>query len=515
MTVNSALLQLEDQIRWEPMSCLAQAIELERRAGDDELLVMRARLVQANMRLRAGEVAAAARQVWDVYDWAREHAAGPLIARTHLVLANVHRNLGDIAECLRHSVLAVETLDDTATVHMRIWHRAKLADALTMSGSVEAARQRYRQCADLAAELDRPRLLMAMLNNWAHGELSNGYHVEAQDVAVKLVAHARAHDFELEPPMMDTIGAIQIENGRYAEAEGLLRLAIHRHGPSGMDDADTLADYHLTLARAQRGLAAYPDAQDSLDNGRRIAEQRGLSDILVRVHQEQAELLAAQGRFAEAFAEHKAFFEAFQQLRSRQREAEALTRQAMLETTEARAEAEQFREQARRDPLTGLYNRRYVDEHLPQLLAEEPDVIVAIADIDHFKNINDQLSHEVGDRVLAVVATLLKAEQLALSQDGFVARLGGEEFLLVIPGLPADAGFDALDAVRRSVGRHDWAGLTGGLPVTFSIGVAHADELPQPTQPELLAVADRRLYDAKRGGRDQVVAATAVTAGAL
>jgi diguanylate cyclase (GGDEF)-like protein len=236
-----------------------------------------------------------------------------------------------------------------------------------------------------------------------------------------------------------------------------------------------------------------------------LSVERGLSEVLVRAHQEQAELYAAQDRFAESFAEHKEFFAAHQRLRSRQREAESLTRQAMFETAEAKKEAEQFREQARRDSLTGLHNRRYVDENLPALLTGRADVAVAVADIDHFKSINDQLSHAVGDRVLAVVATLLQSEQVALAPAGFVARLGGEEFLLVLPGVSADAAHSALDRVRLAVGCHDWAGLTAGMPVTVSIGVTHSGLLPEPTQPALLAVADRHLYAAKRQGRNRVV----------
>ena len=92
--------------------------------------------------------------------------------------------------------------------------------------------------------------------------------------------------------------------------------------------------------------------------------------MLVRVHQEQAELHAAREEFARAFAVHKVFFAAYNELHSLQREAQARTRQAMFETAEARQEAERFREQARRDPLTGLRNRRYVDEQLPALIED-------------------------------------------------------------------------------------------------------------------------------------------------
>jgi diguanylate cyclase (GGDEF)-like protein len=230
--------------------------------------------------------------------------------------------------------------------------------------------------------------------------------------------------------------------------------------------------------------------------------------VLVRVHQEQAELHAARGEFAEAFAVHKIFFSAHNALHSTQREAQARTRQAMFETTEARQEAERFREQARRDPLTGLRNRRFLDEELPDLIDAGGPLTVAIVDLDHFKRINDQLSHDVGDQVLVLVAKLLETELAAVSPDGFVARMGGEEFLMVLPGTDVPTATAQLDGVRRAISGYAWAELTRGLPVTVSIGVAGLQHVPSPTQANLLSTADRHLYVAKRAGRDRVVCDT-------
>src|SRR3954451_8318873 len=144
---------------------LDRAVHLEREAcalGDD-LLVARARLAQANLHMRAGDGAEAAQRIWKVHQWAAEHDARRLTARTHLVWANIHRHLGDAAQCLEHSVLSVELLDETATQHMQVWHRAKLADALGLTGSMDAARLRYAQTEDLAIELNQPQLLLALL----------------------------------------------------------------------------------------------------------------------------------------------------------------------------------------------------------------------------------------------------------------------------------------------------------------------------------------------------------------
>jgi len=509
--LSAALLAIEDQIVWDAGAMLESAIELERQAVElgDETLVARARLCQTNMMMRQGNVAGAARQIYELHEWAVERGESRLHARAHLVWASIHRLLGDAAKCLEHSVSSVELLDETATAHMQVWHRAKLADALGFADSMDAARQRYAQAEELAIALRQPRLMMSLLNNYAYTEHAAGNHAQAQAVAARLQAHAAAYGFELDPADLDTIGAIQVENGRYAEAERTMRACIERHNEGNHEDADALAEYLLTLARAQRGLGATDRAQLSLDMSRSLCDQRELHEVLVRVHQEQAELHAARGEFAAAFAVHKTFFAAHDNLHSLKREAQARTRQAMFETAEAREEAEHFREQARRDPLTGLRNRRYVDEVLPALLAAGGELTVAIVDLDHFKWINDRLSHDVGDQVLVLVAKLLETELAAVSPEGFIARMGGEEFLMVLPGVAVPEAAEHFDDIRRAVGSYAWSKITESLPVTISVGVAGRRESAAATQAAILAVADRNLYGAKRGGRDRVVAGAA------
>ncbi|MET0426587.1 MAG: diguanylate cyclase [Actinoplanes sp.] len=505
--LSAALLEIEDKVVWDATTTLDRALTLERQAQElgDELLAARARLCQANMHMRSGDLAGSARRVWKVHQWAVDHDARQLAARAQLIWAYIHRHLGDAAQSLEHAVLAVELLDDTATEFMQIWHRAKLADALGLAGSMDAARVRYQQAADLASDLDQTEMLLHILNNYAYTEYTSGNPERAQEVAEQLKKRAIELDFELDPASLDTIGSIEVANGRYAEAEQTMQLCIERYSEGGITNADAVAEYQVTLARAQRGLGAYARAQATLDAARETAVERGLGEMMVRIHQEQAELHASRGEFAEAFAVHKIFFASHNRMHSLQRESRARTRQAMFETTEARQEAERFREQARRDPLTGLRNRRYVDEQLPGLIDTDLALTLAIVDLDHFKRVNDLLSHDVGDQVLVQVAKLLETELAAVSPDGFVARMGGEEFLMVLPDIPADRAHGQVDGIRRAIADYDWAELVRNLPVTVSIGLACLSDAEEPTQSGLLSIADRNLYAAKHGGRDQVV----------
>ncbi len=303
--------------------------------------------------------------------------------------------------------------------------------------------------------------------------------------------------------MTDTIARTHIALGRYAEAEQTINLAIEHYVARGYEVAADEAEFMLTLAVAQRVLGASDRAQASLDSCRAICAAGDLAEIAVRVQEEQAEMHAAAGDFRAAFETHQAFHRAAEELRSAQGEARAHIRHAMFETTEARQDAERFREQARRDPLTGLHNRRYVDESLPDLIthaaATGAPLTIALIDLDHFKRINDTLSHDVGDRVLVGVAGLLSA---ASAERGLAARLGGEEFLVVFPDTGLADATAHLDDLRTAVSSHPWQ-LIGDVPVTVSIG--SITTTAAASQSSLLAEADRNHYTAKHNGRDQVV----------
>jgi diguanylate cyclase (GGDEF)-like protein len=159
------------------------------------------------------------------------------------------------------------------------------------------------------------------------------------------------------------------------------------------------------------------------------------------------------------------------------------------------------------DPLTKLSNRRFILTQLAAAVSaarrHERALSVAIVDIDHFKYVNDEHGHAAGDRVLAAVANSMRQHLRAEDQLG---RLGGEEFLALLPDADAHAAATAAEKLRTAVAalavHHDG----GELAVTISAGWAAWDgESPE----ELLRRADEALYEAKRGGRDRVEGAPA------
>jgi two-component system cell cycle response regulator len=160
-------------------------------------------------------------------------------------------------------------------------------------------------------------------------------------------------------------------------------------------------------------------------------------------------------------------------------------------------------EQAVTDPLTGVFNRRYLRRHLQGLLAgRAPGVEVAalVLDLDHFKAVNDQHGHAAGDEALRAVARTLRANLRAVDT---VARYGGEEFVVVMPATTEAEAAVAGERLRQAVAEQPAIGATR---ITVSIGVAvscREEETPET----LIGRADQALYGAKRAGRNRVQAA--------
>ena len=166
---------------------------------------------------------------------------------------------------------------------------------------------------------------------------------------------------------------------------------------------------------------------------------------------------------------------------------------------------EMLREQAHRDSLTGLFNRRYLDGTLEREIArckrENTPLSMLLLDIDHFKAINDTYGHQAGDEVLRVLARLL--QESARAED-IVCRYGGEEFLLVLPKMPGDIARERGEHLLRQLGGTVVVFGDHRIRVTTSIGIA-VTPLHSNTAEGLIRRADEALYLAKQNGRNRVV----------
>ena len=182
-----------------------------------------------------------------------------------------------------------------------------------------------------------------------------------------------------------------------------------------------------------------------------------------------------------------------------------------LREKELKQAMQDLREQSITDPLTGLYNRRYLLELLPRELVRAgrngTHIAVIMVDVDHFKRINDSFGHDAGDLALRAIGPLLKQ---SIRRSDIACRFGGEEFLLILPEATSEGAARRAEAIRAAIKLLNLIHLGRALgAITASLGVAlypdHASDADA-----LLRSADESLYKAKDGGRDRVVISAAV-----
>jgi diguanylate cyclase (GGDEF)-like protein len=306
--------------------------------------------------------------------------------------------------------------------------------------------------AEMLSDIGRPQEGLDLLDSWpADPTLDTG----------NMIAHHR-----------EARGAVLVGLGRFREAANLMAL--------GVAEAPT-PQYEVSACRSlAMALEELGDLRGALDAFKRLftlvteqiseQAQRAASVAAVRLETVQAQAQAAMLQLETS---------------ALQRTNEDLNRNS-----------EDLRRQALEDPLTGLPNRRRLD----QLLASDlRSCSLLLLDVDHFKWVNDGYSHLVGDAVLRELGSVLRAT----CRDGDTAlRFGGEEFALVMLGTAVEGAMAMAERARASVQAHNWAALAPGLAVTASFGVALGTEVD--TSIELLALADRRLLTAKELGRNRV-----------
>lgn len=163
-----------------------------------------------------------------------------------------------------------------------------------------------------------------------------------------------------------------------------------------------------------------------------------------------------------------------------------------------------LREQSIRDPLTNLYNRRYLDETLmrefERVKRDKGHLSIIIADIDHFKNINDSMGHQVGDKYLIAISKIFERKA---RQSDIVCRYGGEEFLIMMPDTGAEVAKQRADEIRRLCSEAKFTYKRKSVIATLSFGVATYPEHGNDPQ-EIIQKADEALYRSKALGRNCV-----------
>ena len=300
------------------------------------------------------------------------------------------------------------------------------------------------------------------------------------------------------------------------------------------------ADYLRLVTLHQLGdidlaIGAAPAALAQLTQALALSERLQMPTVGINVCLSLANACEKLGDLAAALTHHRRYHALYLTLASNKAQAHARAIAVKFETEKAKAvaaaqrqradllesantsltrQAESLERATLEDALTGIANRRRFDQAMRDELSLSDAIrpySMALVDIDHFKRINDNHSHQMGDEVLRRMGAILAG---ASRREDLVARYGGEEFVLILHGLPPEAVRRTCERLRVEVESDNWSALHPDLHVTVSIGVAHHDATTQHLAPaELLALADSRLYEAKRGGRNRVVDHGPVAAG--
>lgn len=327
------------------------------------------------------------------------------------------------------------------------------------------------------------------------------------------------------------LGRIHAQRGQREEARRAFEAALETATAAGA--LRIAAECHVALGTLLGTLGQGEASFDHLYRGLALAERAQVKREVFKCHQALAEAHEKRGNFERALFHFKAFHEQRSQVydevaraRSasvvasleleRERHARELSHLRNVELAAAlkqlERQAEDLAQASIRDGLTGIYNRRHLDARLP-LAVEEcarrgMPLTVAIADVDHFKKVNDRLGHAVGDRTLKTIVEVMAGQ---LRQHDLLARYGGEEFVLVLPDTALEDGVAACERIREAIEKKDWTVVhhnpkSPGFRVTLSFGVAALSGSSRlgADWERLLSAADARLYLAKQTGRNRV-----------
>ena len=490
---------VEERLYFSVLGMLDEATELAvaAHAAGQPTVAAQAELIALEVRSRYGESAAAKAGLVELLD--RVPADTPLAGRIRLVLATVADRLGERTEASRWIRQALADWPDGQALHWR--SEALMVSALNGStGATVDATLMNHAIAEISAHGDR-LLLAAALANFAEVSAESGDLAISGEFADAASALLRRHPELASTLTLDSIGRARLAAGELASARYCLELALRLEERLGCTDVQ--GDPWLTFAELELVQGQPDEAWQLLEHPRRTSWAGKCSWTRCRDLKLRAQVLAAQQHWEQAYlaiTEHLAVYQSLRSVEGDRAVAEFATVQI---ADEERRRAAEFEKLALTDPLTGIANRRRVERWLAEVASGGGSQVgLAIIDLDHFKRVNDDYSHEAGDEVLRRVAGALV--EPGATGSVLLARLGGEEFVLLAAGLDRPAVLARSERLLDRLRTLDLDDIEPGLRITASIGIAFGD----PTAPsELLRAADRCLYQAKSAGRDRVVLA--------
>jgi diguanylate cyclase (GGDEF)-like protein len=473
--------------------------------------------------------------------------------------AALHRATGDILACARVAAdarLVAHTHSDLEAEGQAILYTGQ---AMQMIEDHAAAIRHFEDAEELAIRAHAPHVEARALHRLGISASIIGRHAQAIEYLERSIktfqklnstsdnfnarisllnAHSRRADAMTDPAEREAASRALLQPwdalAREAEQSGVARIAAIARGNYAItqryagDDEGALATLRDVLARYEQfkmrvnialthseiaavymhmhrhdeALAAYQRALDYLADGSK-REQRNAYVGISEAYEAQGDARAALTALKQARAIEAALTD---------EEARGAIERREL-TISLRRLSDDWERLAKEDTLTMLPNRRALEQWMSaaisRVTAEQP-ITLLMMDVDHFKQVNDKFGHAIGDRVLRVIADLMREN---CRYADLPARFGGEEFVVALPQTDLSIGKVVAQRLNIMVAEYEWQQIHPDLAVTISIGIATTAELKEQELIDTSAAmnalheaADRRLYQAKNGGRNRVVA---------
>ncbi len=406
---------------------------------------------------------------------------------------------------------AVELFRESLSIKQALGDRHGEANALSnlgltfyRLGRIQEALLYHRQALEMADSLGNLQIKALCLENQGLCQARLGHLEQALELFQAAIAlYQGLHSRPGELRVLLQVGLAQSRLGQSENAIHSLQQGLGRAEKLGLQKAQL--EFHQALSQVfeqtHKPALALHHLKQALEIERKLQQEQQtqrtaalLAGFQVEKARQEAEI--ERLRNIELARANRELAQAIENLK----EADA-EKTRLLEML--RRQSKELERLARQDPLTRLYNRRYLEENLEREFAASKrygfPLSVAMVDIDHFKQINDTFSHQVGDDVLRLVGQILESSCRGVD---FAARYGGEEFVLVFPQTDLTGALIACERLRQRIENHRWGDLHPQLRVTVSIGV-HSDP-SLPNHEKLLAAADAQLYAAKQAGRNRV-----------
>lgn len=485
------------------------------------------------------------------FELSHDHRAQSLylLARASLRIDETRRTVRYASEALSQ----LENSDNYRYERMKLY--GVLGTGLTYFGAFHDALEHYKKQIQLAESLELAEADGYTGLGWVHLKLEN-YTMALSHFQEALRISRQVSDFEALTFVLINLGKLYQNLGNYTLAKEHFLQALEACKEDGYNHIRSLIgvysffgkNYYLSddvvqarycYKKAQELLPSLPSkalegwllihmGQTFLEDDAAQAEAMILKGMALIGEIESSEGIIdghhtlylhyeKQGRFAEALEQHKIFSdltvkwlkdvnEKRTQALSVQFEVERLKREQelyKLKNVELARMIKQLEELSTHDALTGLYNRRFLDEHLrtsfQEALQNQQHLSIILSDIDHFKQVNDQFSHAIGDEVLRIIGKIF---QDTIGTHDISARYGGEEFIVVCRHRNLEQTQFLAENIRRNIQGYPWETIDPELSVTGSFGICA--DMSLKNHEKMIAIADIKLYEAKDMGRNQV-----------